>query len=199
MEARVMKIGLRLIAALFLFAQATASWAQWELDNSHSTVNFLSIKNASIAETHHFNTLVGFISSEGTVQLAIDLNSIDTAIPIRDDRLRDQLFETKKFSTATVRSKVDIAILAAVANGGSVSTELPLILSLHGFEENLTVPVNVFGESGKLRVITSRPVIVSAADFGLGESIEALREVAGLNSISTAVPVTVNLLFSHAP
>ena len=80
-----------------------------------------------------------------------------------------------------------------------MSTELPLTLSLHGLEKNLTVPVNVFGESGKLRVITSRPVIVSAADFGLGESIEALRELAGLKTISTAVPVTVNLLFSHAP
>ena len=194
-----MKVNVRLFAALFLFAQAATSWAQWELDNSHSAVNFLTIKNASIAETHHFNTLVGFISSEGTVQLGIDLNSVDTAIPIRDERLRDHLFETASFSTATVSGQIGAAIMAEVAQGGSVVTELPLTLSLHGIEQTLTVPVNVFSESGKLRVITSRPVIVSAADFGLGASIEILRELAGLSSISTAVPVTVNLLFNHAP
>ena len=35
-----------------------------------------------------------------------------------------------------------------------------------------------------------------AADFGLQAGVDALREVAGLQSISTAVPVTLQLLFT---
>jgi hypothetical protein len=42
-------------------------------------------------------------------------------------------------------------------------------------------------------------VILNAADFGLAGGVEALREIAGLNSISIAVPVTLNLQFRHAP
>ena len=40
-------------------------------------------------------------------------------------------------------------------------------------------------------------MIVSAGDFGLGEGIEVLRDVAGLASISAAVPVTFNLVFTQ--
>ncbi|MFV0275687.1 MAG: hypothetical protein ACK5HY_00645, partial [Parahaliea sp.] len=50
-----------------------------------------------------------------------------------------------------------------------------------------------------LRVVTTRPVVVNAGDFDLVKGIEALRQVAGLKTISTAVPVTFSLVFSEAP
>jgi hypothetical protein len=60
------------------------------------------------------------------------------------------------------------------------------------------VPVTVFSEGqGKLRVFSSQPIILQAEEFNLDAGVEALRQVAGLKSISTAVPVTLNLLFVH--
>ncbi|AFP30059.1 hypothetical protein MRBBS_1121 [Marinobacter sp. BSs20148] len=42
---------------------------------------------------------------------------------------------------------------------------------------------------------TGQPLLVKAEDFGLAGGIEALREIAGLSSVTTAVPVTENLVF----
>jgi polyisoprenoid-binding protein YceI len=185
-----------LVIGMLAAAQAAA---QWELDSESSSINFISVKNSAIAETHSFASLVGYIGKSGNVQVSIDLNSVETLIPIRNERVRKLLFETADFPNATVAANVDPAVLAAVTEGGTVSTEIPVKLGLHGMEQKLTVAVTVFSDGGSLRVMSSRPLILSASDFGLAGGIEALREVAGLTSISTAVPVTLNLHFRHAP
>ena len=72
-------------------------------------------------------------------------------------------------------------------------------LALHGKEKTLTVPAVVVGEDdGSLRVFTARPVLVNTADFGLESGVTALQQIAGLRSISHAVPVTLRLLFVQA-
>ncbi len=192
------RFGVKLLMVALLLVTGRA-WAQWELDNGNSSVNFVSIKNGSVAEVHSFTSLVGYIGAEGKVRLGIDLNSVETLIPIRDERMREMLFEVVKFPTVNITAQVDPAVIAAAADGGVLSVDLPVTLSLHGQEQVLTIPVVVLGEgNGGLRVFTSRPVIVNAADFGLDGGVTALREIAGLKSISTAVPVTLQLVFVPA-
>ena len=188
-----------LLMALTLLLTAGAARAQWELDNDKSTVNFVSIKNDKVAEIHSFTSLVGYIGTAGKVQLGIDLDSVETLIPIRNERMRELLFDTVKFPAANISAQVDPVILAATADGGVVTADLPVTLSLHGIEQTLTAPVVVVGEGdNRLRVLTSRPVMVNAADFGLDSGITALREIAGLKAISVAVPVTLQLVFIPA-
>ena len=190
----------RLVGVWALLAGAAMAQAQqWELDNSRSSLDFLSIKNDAVAESHHFTEMVGFIGSEGKVQIGIDLDSVETLIPIRNERMRELLFRTVDFPAANVHSQVDPAILTVVADGGVVTTDIDVVLSLHGQQATLSVPVLVSGGEGSLlRVISARPVVVNAGTFGLGSGIEALREVAGLNAISTAIPVTFHLVFVPA-
>ncbi|MEQ9462140.1 MAG: YceI family protein [Haliea sp.] len=190
----------RLMGVCALLAGAAMAQAQqWELDNSRSSLDFLSIKNDAVAESHHFTEMVGFIGSEGKVQIGIDLDSVETLIPVRNERMRELLFRTVDFPAANVHSQVDPAILAVVADGGVVTTDIEVVLSLHGQQATLSVPVLVSGGEGSLlRVISARPVVVNAGTFGLGSGVEALREVAGLNAISTAVPVTFHLVFVPA-
>ena len=45
---------------------------------------------------------------------------------------------------------------------------------------------------------TSKPIIVTAASHGLVDGVEALREIAGLPSISRSVPVTFNVVFEES-
>jgi len=188
----------RALALVTLIAPASA-WAQWELEAGKSVVNFVSVKNDSVAEVHSFAELLGYVSAEGNMQLAIDLASVETLVPIRNERMREMLFETSKFSTATISGAIDPEIIAAVAEGGTVTTDLTLTLALHGMEKALTVPVVLIGEaSGRIQVFTPAPVIVNAADFGLEAGVAALQSVAGLKAISTAVPVTVHLAFIRA-
>jgi len=123
---------------------------------------------------------------------------VATLIDIRNQRMREMLFETATFPAATITGTIDPAVLAAVGEGGTVLTELPVTLSLHGVERSLTVPVAVVGEGeGRMQVFSQRPVIVNAADFGLDAGVAALQKVAGLQSISSAVPVTFHLVFSN--
>jgi polyisoprenoid-binding protein YceI len=183
---------------LALLLLAGPALAQWELDNARSSIDFISVKNAAIAESHHFSSLVGYIGSDGNASVTINLDSVETLIPIRNERMRAMLFDTSNYPTASVTTAVEPAILAAVAKGGTVSTEVPFKLSLHGMETSLTAPVVVIGEADTLRVVSTRPILIGADDYNLGAGVEALREVAGLANISTAVPVTIDLLFTRA-
>jgi len=187
----------RVLACCALLFWAGSARAQWELDGTRSAVNFVSIKNNGVAEVHSFAALLGYVSGDGKVQLTISLDSVKTLIDIRDQRMRELLFETATFPAATINAAIDPAILTAVAEGGTVLTEVPVTLSLHGKERSLTVPMAVVGEGGgRMQVYSLRPVIVNAADFGLDAGVAALQKVAGLQAISTAVPVTFNLVFS---
>lgn len=191
------RIGKYLLVALCLLpGQALA---QWELDSERSTVNFISIKNDAVGEVHRFSSLLGFIGADGKVQVTIDLNSVDTLIEVRDDRMRKLLFETVKFPAARVNAQVDVAVLETAAAGGTLSAELPFTLSLHGLEQTLTAPVLVIGGGdGRLRVVSARPILLNAGDFGFEAGIAALQEIAGLKAISNAVPVTLQLVFEPA-
>jgi polyisoprenoid-binding protein YceI len=188
-----------LVLVLLLLTPCTAAWADWELDSTGSALHFVSIKNGGTAEVHSFATMVGYIGDAGKAEVTIDLDSVQTLIDIRDERMREMLFETVKFPSATISAQVDPDVLAVAAEGGVVTAELPVTLSLHGQSKSLTIPVVIVGEGERrLRVFSAQPVLINAADFGLVEGLAALQKVAGLQSIATAVPVTLQLLFVPA-
>jgi polyisoprenoid-binding protein YceI len=178
-----------------LFALARPALADWELDNGRSTVNFLSVKNTSIAELHHFKSLAGSIGDDGGAQVVIDLDSVETLVPIRNQRMRELFFETVRFPSATLSAQVPEEVLK-IAAGESVRASVELTLSLHGKEKTYTADMLVSHDAdGSLQVSTREPLVVAAGDFGLAEGVNTLREVAGLNAISSAVPVSAHLVF----
>jgi polyisoprenoid-binding protein YceI len=188
-----------ILLAIALLAPCGLAWSDWELDNTRSTINFVSIKNGSVGEIHKFTSLVGFIGEAGNAQLTVDLDSVQTLIDIRNERMREMLFETVKFPVATVTAQVDPAVLAIAAEGGVLSADLPITLSLHGQEKTLTASLVIVGEGqGRLRIFSAAPILINAADFALVPGVEALQKVAGLQSISTAIPVTLQLQFLQA-
>jgi polyisoprenoid-binding protein YceI len=188
-----------LVLALLMLAPCGLAWADWELDTTKSVVNFVSIKNDSVGEIHGFGSLVGYIGAAGNVQLTINLDSVETLVAVRNEHMRELLFETVKFPSAQITAHVESALLAEAAKGGIVTAELPVTLSLHGKDKALTVAVAVVGDgAGILHVFTTQPVLLNAADFGLASGVTALQEVAGLRAISSAVPVTLHLTFVQA-
>ena len=44
-----------------------------------------------------------------------------------------------------------------------------------------------------MRVTSTQPIVVTAKDFGLESGVAALQAIAGLNSISRSIPITVDL------
>jgi YceI-like domain len=190
----------KLAVLVLLAGLANSAFAQWALDGESSAVRFITTKNNAVAESHEFSSLSGAISGEGEVQVAIALDSVETLVPIRNQRMREMLFETVNFPRADIAASLDQSVIDVVAKGGVLLTEIPVTLSLHGHDRVLTVPVLLaVTDGGKLLVVTSRPVLVKAADFGLEKGVSLLQEAVGLSSISTAVPVSFQLIFVPSP
>ncbi|MBL4661494.1 MAG: hypothetical protein JKY19_14140 [Alcanivoracaceae bacterium] len=55
----------------------------WVLNRDYSSISIISTKNNKISEVSNFGIFSGKISSTGYLQIEIDLNSLETNIPIR--------------------------------------------------------------------------------------------------------------------
>ena len=172
-----------------------AAWAGAVLDGAGSGIQFVSVKNDAVAEVHDFPNLGGAIGEDGSVTVRIPLADVETNIPIRNERMREMLFEVASFPTATIGAKVDLAALRAMRPGDYAALGVSFELSLHGKVQTLRATVGVTRLGDGVRIATLKPVIVNAASFGLADGVERLREVVGLGSIATAVPVTAQLVF----
>ena len=89
----------------------------YQLDTLRSSLYFVSAKNSHVVETHTFTALSGAISEEGVATLRITLDSVESGIAIRNERMRNMLFETLTFSEAVVSLPVDLDALAASGRG----------------------------------------------------------------------------------
>lgn len=183
----VLPLGLLLLS---LGAQA----ATWQIDNAQSQLSFVSTKKVNIAEVHHFGELAGGLNEAGEFELVIDLESVNTGIDIRDSRMREFLFDVVEFPKANINAKVDPAFVDSLAVGQSKVLGVEGELSLHGHNQPLSFDVLVTKISeSELLVVSAKPLILNVADFELVQGVEKLREIAGLPSISHAVPVSFYL------
>lgn len=172
--------------------------ADWLLDNEDSRLSFVSTKAGTAAEVHRFGKLGGRVDDNGDVTISIELASVDTAIPIRDERMRDMLFETGRYPTAVLAAAVDMQHIGELSPGESTELLTEAQLMLHDNTLSLTVDMTVARLSeSRLLVASRKPMIINAGQVGLLDGVERLREVAGLPSISPAVPVTFVLAFDR--
>ena len=188
----LLKTVLSLFALIVFIGSANAHWS---LDNAASTLSFVTVKAEHVAEVHTFDVLSGSIDDAGEVKIAIELASVNTMIQIRNERMQAMLFETNLFPDANITGKVDLEAISAMKPGASEVMQIEIALSLHGASIALTADLMVT----RLEVMAStlKPIIVTADSAGLVGGVEALREVAGLPSISRSVPVSFTLVFNQ--
>ena len=93
---------------VFLLALPSIAFSDWELVNDDSHLNFVSFKAVDFAEIHSFKEMSGSIDSNGKANLVINLDSLETLIPIRNERMRNLLFETQIFPTANFYLQVEL-------------------------------------------------------------------------------------------
>jgi hypothetical protein len=186
------------ILFIVLTLPAGPSLAAWTLDNDASQVSFVSVKAGDAGEVHRFTQISGDLSNDGSASVVIQLASVDTLIPLRDDRMREMLFQTELFPTASLTANIDMNVLNAIEPGDSIDMTANLKLDLRNQQVDLATDMIVarLGDR-KLMVSSRKPVIVNAASVDLVEGIESLREIANLPSISKAVPVSFVLTFEE--
>ena len=131
------------------------------------------------------------MSGEGTVELQFDLRAIETNILIRNERMQTWLFSDEP--VARLSGNVQPALSAKET---AFTIDQPLTLEANGNTVMLDVPLTVVREGDAVAKVAGQ-LVIDVADFGYAPGIEKLREIAGLKSISTEVPVDVKLVFVH--
>ncbi|MBK1649592.1 polyisoprenoid-binding protein [Rhabdochromatium marinum] len=189
-----------LALAAVLAGAALPAFADWVLEPEQSHLAFISIKAQNIAEIHSFEQMTGRVDADGQVTMQLMLDSVETQIPVRNERMRELLFKTADYQQATLSAKIDPAVLDAMQVGEIGQLTGEAVLSLHGQEQPMTMHLQVARVAPDVMLVASRqPLVVDAEKFGLTPGIEQLRELAGLESISHAVPVTFVLTFVQEP
>ncbi|MDG1828692.1 MAG: YceI family protein [Luminiphilus sp.] len=187
-----MPIWIRSLTCVLLLLVTQATLADWRL-TAASKVGYVSIKNNVIAEHNYFSGVTGSLNEKGQLKVSIDLSTVETQVDIRNQRMRDLFFEVMQYPEAVVTAQLDMQELAQVESGAPLELVKPFTLSLHGVESTAEAHLRIVSVGGRAWVSTVRPILISAADFGLEGGVAALRKIAGLEAIAAVVPVSVNL------
>ncbi|CAM3908609.1 hypothetical protein CCOS865_04670 [Pseudomonas reidholzensis] len=186
----------RLIPALLL-AFCLPAHANWHLDGESSRLSFVTGKNGDTIEVHRFLVLHGSVDRKGVAGLSIEMDSVSSGIPLRDERMRDALFEVGQFPDATIKAQIDLQPINNLANGAQIELRLPLTVTLHGQSHSYNALLMATRlDERRFQVVTLEPLILRASDYGLLPGVESLRTFAKLKSINPSVPVNAVLIFT---
>jgi len=171
----------------------------WELDTKASRLAFVTIKAGQVVEAHSFGDLSGSVAEDGTASFAVDLASVNTNVDVRDQRMRDILFQVADFPQAKVSAKIDPATLSGLGLGEQSIVPITATLDLHGTKAPIETSLAVTRIApDKVEVETTSPIILDAANYALGEGLSQLQELAGLPAITAQVPVTFSLAYDKS-
>ena len=189
------------IAAMFMavapVSAASHTMGQWVLSADESKVAFGSIKKGTVGESHHFSGVSGSVTAQGTVNIDIDLTTVETWIDKRNERMLKWVFDAMHPS-AILSAQMDPTELNAIEVGGTATIPASGTLTLNGVSMNIEADMFVarLGEN-KVMVTTDEMIMLSMADAGIDEGISKLMELASLPSIARVSPVTLRLVFTR--
>ncbi|HWK52799.1 MAG TPA: YceI family protein [Hyphomicrobiales bacterium] len=187
---------MKLSVAVALLSGAAMAQADWTLDGGASSFHYVTSKNAAVSEVNSITGLSGAIGADDKATLQLDLSTVNTAVEIRDERMRDIVFQVADFPSATISVTVDGEGLEQMQTGMPVSGSYTASVDLHGMTQELEAELEIVKlDANTLQVNLARPLIVNAASFGLQDGVEELRNLAALTTINPNVVVDFSLLY----
>jgi len=185
------------LASLLLAGVTLPAQANWYLDGESSRLSFISTKNANVSEVQRFLVLHGKVSPAGLAELEVELESVNSGIPLRDERMRKELFQIDRFPEALISAQIDLQPINDLASGAQLELRLPITVRLHGQQHEYNAELLATRlDDRRFQVVTLEPLVLNAADFDLAPGLEQLRNLAGLSAISLSVPVGAVLIFT---
>jgi len=161
----------------------------WILNPEFSSISIITTKNDSIAEVSNFTNFTGQINNDGMLKIIIDLNSLETNIPIRNSRIQEHLFQTDIYKTAEVTAQLKPNDLNIGIHN------ITFDVDLHGLSVMMNAEFMVFEQYGNKVVVLHKPLIFDAKNFGFENGINTLKNLAKLYSIDFTIPINVILSF----
>lgn len=187
----------KIISILFLFISTSLSAIagnSYEVDSDNSSVSFSVTKKQYIIEPAVFEDVAGSINSKGVVKISIDMNSVNSSNPIRDERLVDLFFQAEFFPEAIITATINSKILNSKSS--LQKTKIPATLEFFDIKKDITLEVLIVKVGDNVVVSSLKPIIVNAKEFNVPtENLNALSKVCGGITISDIVPVNFVLTF----
>ena len=167
------------------------AFANWQLQTENSAITFVSTKQLHIREVHQLQTFEVAITSDQNVSIKMDLSSIESGIPIRNQRMREMLFDVSNFRYATLAFQLPETLTSI-----SKATRFTLDGQLTLKDKQTTIQLDMLLAPGSEQITATllKPVLLSAQQVGLDKGVDALREIAGLTSIGYSVPVSATMV-----
>lgn len=170
-------------------SNALSHWILEEAD-----IRFYSTKtdknDNDIVEEGVFNTYSGYLDKQGNLKMEIELDSVDTDISIRDQRIKEWLFETARFPKVEIQSQMDHDWMNALGVHKEASKVQPLTISFHGKTIQTEASLKIIKlDDNTINVMTQEPVHINLLELEMMQGLNSLTEVMDLKSISYLVPV----------
>ncbi|KZL02242.1 MULTISPECIES: cytochrome c family protein [unclassified Pseudovibrio] len=182
-------------SAMLLLLSGSALAQTWSVDSDSSRLSYGTIKKNSVGEVNSFEKLSGSVSEDGKLQLKIDLGSVETNIDIRNERMRQIVFQS--IGSADLTAQLDAAELSQLAVGATTVVDLEAMLNLLGTE--IPVETEVFVariSASKVLATTNDMVFLGTEEAGVNAGVDQLKTLAKLNGITRTVPVTLRLVLT---
>jgi len=157
--------------AAVLSLPAGAATSEWKIDPAHSSAQF-SVRHMAISTVRGaFSKVTGTVVlddkdiAKSTVDVTIDVSTVDTREPNRDNDLRsDKFFDVAHFPTMTFKSKkVEQVTPGKLKVTGDLTirgTTKEVVLDVDG----PTAPINAFGG---IRAAANATTKINRQDFGV--------------------------------
>ncbi|MDD1779797.1 YceI family protein [Enterovibrio sp. ZSDZ35] len=185
-----------IILALSLSPSLAFASDDYTIVSDASSISFATIKKTYVVEPATLSGVEGQVDANGSFRITAPISSVSTGIPIRNQRLNELFFDSKKFPTLTVEGQVDMAGLDK--NGTMLQQSIPAKVTLFGNTKDITLDMNIIKTDDSIFAFTYKPVIISGATFGIPEqNLKDVSATVGNIDISSTVPVSVSLVFKE--
>ncbi len=190
-----------LIGGVLASALLVSAWSvqadDYKIDETHSFVQFRAKHLGYSWEYGRFSVIGGTFTydpaqpEKNKIDIAVDVDSINTNHELRDDHLQEKYLHTDKAPKATFKSTA----YKGDANSGEITGEL----TLNKTTKTVTIPIKKVGEGsdpwGGYRAGFEGTLTIDARDYGytyqLGEQSYAVELQLGIEGVRTsAKPVT---------
>ena len=174
-----------------------ASAANWQLDNSQSSLHFVSVKNDVVAEIHQFTQLTGNWNGK-QVNIEIPVTSLETQIPIRNERIWQYVLQAEKFAAISVSATLTEAETAKLTTGQSSVLTLPLNVTIGTETSELSAAIRLTKLSDTtIAASNETPLMLNTNSYKLTAGVAKLQELAGLKRIDPLLPVSFSVQFTQ--
>jgi polyisoprenoid-binding protein YceI len=167
-------------------------------------ITFSSIKNETGSVLGYFRNYQGVLTTTEAgpekLEMLIDINSLDTAVPGRNHRILNLFFKSMKpeLGTATVQFDsfdLEERTLESWPEGETHQIFAKGNMTLRGMMKPIQLFLNVTRQQTTWLVETAEPISLFMSDFGYGQEIYELMKECNHKSIGNQVNVNVKFYF----